>query len=114
MGIYAPRAVHQASDSMAYVKKANKILDGSYDRRRRKKPWGLQKDGDLWKIWYEAARHKSRNSIKVSWTKGHATKEQVEQGITTEFNRVTNDISDKVADMGIKEGYEEGLLELAT
>ena len=36
MGIYAPKAIHQASDSMAYVRKGTQILNGSYDRKRKK------------------------------------------------------------------------------
>ena len=41
----APMAVHQATDSMSYYKKFQKIKEGK--NLIRKRPWNLHKDGDL-------------------------------------------------------------------
>ena len=113
MGLYAPRAIHQASDSMSYVMKARQILDGSYDRKKRKRPWALQKDGDLWEHFYKAAQAKGRESIKISWTKGHATLTHIQQGTTTSYLKEGNDKVDQIANRGIQEGYDEGMYDLA-
>ena len=103
---------HQAADSMTYVRKGTQILNGSYDRKRKKKPWGLQKDGDLWKHFYEAVKAKGVSSVKLSWTKGHASRLHVEEGITTEHHKAGNDKVDQVADRGAVQGYDEGMREL--
>ena len=53
-GIIAATAglgVHQATDSMAYCTKRNKLLQGKNLTRRR--PWNLHKDGDLWESMYQ-------------------------------------------------------------
>ena len=113
MGLYAPRAIHQASDSMAYVGKANQILDGSYYRRRRVKPWALQNDGDLWEHFEKAVTAKGRSSVRISWTKGHATNDHIAAGVTTESKKKGNDKADQIADRGIICGYESGMQELA-
>jgi hypothetical protein len=112
--LYAHQPIHQASDSNAYVRKANAILDGSFYRRRKKRPWGTQKDGDLWQVFYEVAKAKGHDSIRISWTKAHANSEHVAAGITTEYNKTHNQKADAIADEGIKGGYNPGLYELAS
>jgi ribonuclease HI len=107
MGLYAPRAIHQASDSMAYVRKANEILDGRFHRRRKAKPWQLQKDGDLWEHFEKAVAAKGRNAIRISWTKGHATSKHVDAGITTAQKKEGNEKADEIADRGCKLGMQE-------
>ena len=48
--------VHQATDSMAYSKKMEKILAGQDMTERR--PWGIQTDGDLWELMERIVKHK--------------------------------------------------------
>ena len=113
MGLYRTGPVHIASDSMAFVKKANKLL-ASRRSARRSRPFGITKDGDLWEHFYTAALNKGFNSICIGWTKGHATEDDVQKGITTQLKRERNGHADHQADYGILYGFPEGMLELAT
>jgi len=59
-------------------------------------------DYRLWEHFAKAASVKTPNSIRLSWTKGHATTAHVELGITTEANREGNRIADLAADDGVR------------
>ena len=113
MGIHAPIPIHQASDSRAYVEKANSMLKRHNRRsKRRGKPFGIQKDGDLWEVWLKAAEAKGFDSIKVGWTKGHAKEKDIREERSDDYCKRNNDEADEVADLGIEQGYPKGTLQL--
>ena len=94
-----PGPAHQATDSKAYQVKVNKMLAGQ--NLTAKKPWSLQPDGDLWSIMEDAIRMKGRASLRVTWTKGHATEEHFAKGTSSPLLKLGNDTADKVADRGV-------------
>ena len=64
--------------------------------------WKLRSDGDLWEYFHKCLLAKGHHSCNFTWVKGHATDEHVQKGITTEEDKVGNDMSDKAADIGAK------------
>ena len=107
VSIVAPGAVHQATDSKSYLDKANIILSGV--NVTIKKPWGLQTDGDLWKIWEALAKQKGFNAIRLSKVKAHTSLQDVEKGVISMFNRHYNDVSDKKATKGVQSHEHDAL-----
>ena len=98
-------AVHQATDSMAYKRKVDRLLNG--ENLQRKKPWALQNDGDLWQILSDLVASKGPNCIKVTWCKGHATDKHIADGTSTAYLKAGNDIVDKLAEAGVE--FYDGL-----
>ena len=99
MAMCGPGPIHQATDSKAFLTKASHILLGR--DLTLKKPWSLQKDGDLW-VWYERlARHKGLHSMKLFEVKAHTTDKDVERGIINVIDRKYNAIADGCADKGV-------------
>ena len=70
-----------------------------YDPKRN---WSLTTDGDLWQHFYEMAKAKTTQAIKLTWVKGHATAQHIQDGITTTINKEGNDAADLIADDGVK------------
>ena len=62
------------------------------------KPWGLQTDGDLWEQAWLAVKLRGIGNQTLRKVKGHATEEDVANGISTWEDREGNDNSDKPAD----------------
>ncbi len=114
MGLYSPGAIHQASDSKGYVLRANQILQGNPRKRKKRRPWGLTKDGDLWDLFEKASEAKGKKAVKIAWTKGHANHTHIDKGITNEYNMKHNNKADATADKGVTKGFGEGLIQLAT
>ena len=112
MALYSPAAADIASDSRAFVDKANLLITKTRSKRRDK-PFGIVPDGDLWKHFYDAASHKGFNAIRIGWTKGHAKDIHIAQGLSTPFCKIQNDIADTVADRGISIDYEAGIIAIA-
>jgi ribonuclease HI len=106
----APPAVHQATDSMAYVTKITELLNGIVPRRKR--PWGIQTDGDLWAIMDKIIKVKGSESIKVTWVKGHATQKHIDEGTSTPLLKQGNDKADNLANKGVQE-HVGGVMQLA-
>ena len=110
VAIAANQPIHQATDSQAYKNKANRILNGEDLTFRR--PWGLQKDGDLWKLFHDLAHAKGLSSIHITWVKGHAKQHHIDQGLLTADDADGNDKADTLASLGINE-HMDGLQHLA-
>jgi ribonuclease HI len=92
-----PGALHLALDNKSVVDGLNTlILEG----KRSKKPWSLQSDGDLWAIAEGALSARGAHSIAVTWTKGHATWQQILDGTCTTRNAIGNGFADAAADHG--------------
>ena len=89
-------------------------------RRRRykegcpfKKPWGMQTDGDLWQVAWEAIIARGSGNQDIRWVKGHATNEDIRQGRSSSSDQKGNDRSDTNADKGVEMVAGEGLVTLA-
>ncbi len=106
-----PCTKRRATDSISFKRKAGKILNGT--KARRQKPWDLRRDGDLWQIWERLALERGLRSVIITWGKGHATSQDVKDGRATEVPKVANDIGDRLADLGVSEGHQIGLIRLA-
>ena len=107
----ASLSMHQATDSMAYKLKVNALLEG--EDLTSRKPWSLQKDGDLWAVLERILLQKGFNSARVEWTKGHATQKDIDEGKSSPIKKIGNDKADKLADDGV-DAHMNGLLQLAT
>ena len=64
----------------------------------RGRPWGLRTDGDIWAAAAELIQRKGPHSIRVIWTKGHATEEDVAKGVCSEEYRRANGVADGFAE----------------
>ena len=76
------------------------------------KAWGLQVDGDLWEVAWNAVLKRGIGNQFLRKVKGHATEDDVRKGIATKEDREGNDISDKLADKGVEEVAGIGLVKL--
>ena len=111
MGIAAHGPVNLASDSQAYIGRANRQLAG--EDLAAKRPWPLQNDGDLWRVLDKVAKANWPSSIRIGWAKGHATAEHVAAGITSESRKSGNDAADGLADRGAIWDHRLGAIEIA-
>ena len=73
---------------------------------------GLQIDGDLWQLAWEAIKTRGAGNQTLRKVKGHATEKDVAKGISTAEDREGNDIIDKLADKGVEEIAGVGLVKL--
>ena len=114
-----------ATDSAAMMDKAKQLLakaeerQHSISRGRRykegcpfKKPWGLQKDGDLWEVAWDAILKRGIGNQDLRKVKGHATEDDIRAGRSNEYDRDGNDRSDTNADRGVEMIAGEGLVVL--
>ena len=100
LALMAHGPIHLASDSKAFVDRANKYLSMLRKRKQPKRPWKLISDGDLWEHFWKAAEAKTPSAIAIVWVKGHATQQHIDQGITTQEKLVGNKEADDTADLG--------------
>ena len=78
------------------------------------KSMGLQKDGDLWQQAWYAVVQRGSSSQSLRKVKGHATKEDIQKGISNEEDKEGNDKSDKLADEGVESIQGRGFVKLAS
>ena len=116
-----------ATDSASMMGKAIKLIKAVEEREKQieqgkkvnttnpfKKAWGLQTDGDLWQqAWIAVVQRGARNQ-SLRKVKGHATSEDVQQGLSNKEDKEGNDKSDKLADDGVESIQGRGLVELAS
>ena len=98
LAICSDGPIHIGSDSEAFVKKANLIIQMVAEQRKPKTKWQLSSDGDLWEHFHKTVEAKGHWAIKATWVKGHATEEHVTRGITTQIDRIGNNNADGAAD----------------
>ena len=84
--------VHQGTDSSAYRSKCQLLLNGV--NLTRKRPWALQKDGDLWEYMEHIIAAKGAYALKVSKVKGHVTAKHLRDGSHRLCDKVGNDKAD--------------------
>lgn len=90
---------HQGAHKQPAVAEAIKLATKEAPGR---KPWSLQRDGDLWQMYWQILLQKNPRAIKHTKVKGHATEEMVRNGTVAERDRVGNEFSDYYANMGTK------------
>ena len=97
-----PKPVFLNSDSMAMLGRALSIVNRTRNQVRAR-PWSLVKDGDLWRDFEIIMRWRHWGAHTwMGWCKGHATRDMVQAGVTTEHQRRGNSHADSVADRAHK------------
>ena len=119
-----PVPLHLGSDSQAMIDKANFLMNAAVLWQLRmgtnhwttknpcKKPWSLQKDGDLWEQFWEASLIRGPRMLRLTKVKGHATLKDIVTGKSTEEHKKGSDMADTAATAGAGEGMPV-LLEFA-
>jgi hypothetical protein len=100
LAISADGPIHLATDSQAFMDKAESLIRLAHQGLGPKRPFELQTDGDIWSTFWETVHQKGPSSIKISKVKGHATDEEVREGKVKAEDKVGNDAADKAADVG--------------
>ena len=76
------------------------------------RPFSIQKDGDLWEMFYAGLKMKGAKALKITKVKGHTSEATVEQGRVTREDKDGNDHADTIVDEGVqlhgKETVETG------
>lgn len=91
----APYALHGALDNSVVVKTVNEILCNM--QCSHAKPWALRSNGDLFQRIEDTLKQRGFESIRLSWIKGHATSQHVDEGLITQWQKDQHEITDKVA-----------------
>ena len=97
--MFANKPTHQATDSMAYLLKANQILNGQKPR----KPFNLLPDGDLWSLFARLVKSKGPEAVRLTKVKGHTTDEMVSQGKVTKEQKEGNGAAYEAANFGVEQ-----------
>ena len=92
--------------------KANLILDAPDQWPRR--PYALQRDGDLWQHFHEGLIARGPNSFRVTWRKVHASLDAIHSGAVRSDHAVHNSIADYGASKGDEACERAGLAQLCT
>ena len=90
-----------ATDNIGTVTRWSQLLHAvKYDTLPlllRRRPWGLRPDGDVWEAAAHLIARKGPDSIRVIWTKGHATDDDIREGKSCEEHRKGNEVADLLA-----------------
>lgn len=104
--------VHMGTERQSMLSKALMILKAAETwtndtspawRSRRspfRKPWGLQADGVLWEQAWEGVLQRGHAAQTLSKVKGHATTQQVDEGLGRACDKEGNDWADEFANKG--------------
>ena len=125
MSLTLPIRSMYATDSASMLSKAKRMLTAiglrehlQADEKKLpqrnpfRRPWGLQRDGDLWRIAWNALAIRGAGNQDLRKVKGHATEEDIEQGKSTVKDRNGNNKSDTLADRGVESINGVGLVKL--
>jgi hypothetical protein len=104
-----PGGLHIALDNMSVVNGVMNIIEG---KSRRKRPWNLRPDGDLWQIAEQAIAARNPQSLQITWTKGHATWEHIVGGLVFAGDAVGNGQADLAAEHGHRAVDRQALQEV--
>ena len=107
-----PFPVHLATDSRAFCDKACAILDEPECWPRR--PYALQRDGDLWQLLHERVIARGPNSLRISWQKAHASLDAIYYGAVRSDHAVHNSVADYAASKGDEACGRVGLVQLCS
>ena len=100
ISVCANGPVHIGSDSEVFVGKAKCIIAHIRAGHVNRCNWKLVSDGDLLEQFYKHVEAKGARAVNITWVKGHATDQHVQDGITTEEHKIGNKVADEVADLG--------------
>ena len=92
--LYNPMAVHVGIDNLAVVRRLQIMLKPTYAPSQ--KPWGIIKECDLWEHAERLCISRPSNATTVSKVKGHATEQDVADGVSTFEHKRGNDRADHV------------------
>ena len=98
VGLASPGPAHIATDSQSFLSKATYIHSHILTNTTPRTPWGLQTDGDLWRLYHLSATSKSLQAIKLTKVKGHATDQMVKDGEVRLQDQQGNDEADRAAE----------------
>ena len=82
--------LHKAQNLITAVKKREALqLQGKPipESNPFRKGWGLQKDGDIWQIAWEAVLKRTATNQQLRKVKGHATAKEIKEGTSTKKDR---------------------------
>ena len=97
--MFADKTAHHATDSMAYLLKANQIIKGKMSRT----PLNILPDGDLWQWFARIVEAKGPEAVRLTKVKGHATDQMVSMGKVTKEHKEGNDAAGEAADIGVEQ-----------
>ena len=97
--------IHLAIDNSSVVKGIKKALHEK--RRARAFDWQGRENEDLWEVLWRIVKSRPNFATKVKWTKGHATQDHIDDGLTTKQEAANNDMADRAADEGRLQHKEE-------
>ena len=104
VGLLQQRQVHIATDNQGVVDKPNAIIQQSNQADWQdgvgKRPWALQKNGDLWQTLSRIIDQRGPQSMHISWCKGHATMHHIAANLTTARDATFNGLADATANRG--------------
>ena len=118
--MYATDSASMLGKAEALILAATRMKKGQVEGKKVdwsrpfKKPWGLQKDGDLWKQAWKAILRRGVDNQRLRKVKGHATAEDIEKGRSTTEDKIGNDKSDANADAGVEAIAGRGLVKLGS
>ena len=94
-----PHPVHIGSDSRSFVRKGSDLIERGLVTPAR--PWEMQPDGDLWKLFQRTCTQRGAKSLRLTWDKGHVQDQQVQEGLFCGEHKDGNDRADALADKGV-------------
>jgi hypothetical protein len=96
------KAVNIGIDSKAFMIKAAQIKDMVIKGKHPRRPWGTQKDGDVWEHFYASLSSKGPLSFTFSKVKGHANIAMIQAGNVRAQDKEGNEMADRAAEEGVK------------
>ncbi len=94
--------VHIGTDSSAFLMKARVLMQMVEAKKKPKRPWGSQTDGDLWEHFYKSVAAKNPVTVAISKVKGHATHNDVLECKVEERDWIGNSKADELANEGVQ------------
>ncbi len=83
LAISGSPAVHLGTGCQAFQVKAERILDDIRHGRRQRKPWKIQKDGDLWQHFYLRPRRKDPKPSALAKLEAMPRRSMLPRGLWT-------------------------------
>ena len=100
LALQSSSAVHLGVDNLNVVRHVSGILAG----RSGRKPFELCTDGDFLTVIQVIVRQRGSETVRISKVKGHADDEMVRTGRVRAIDKIGNDLADRAADFGRREG----------
>ena len=112
-GLTAQKALHIAVDNRTAVEGSEAIIARkcgrelnnrvrAFHHRRRRRPWSLIADGDLWQLFESVVATRGVQAQWFSWTKGHQTFTALDNNPSAIHHAFGNGVADLFAGVGAK------------